>query len=47
LQPRYAGVALYEFASDWLDGLSGELAATVEVHGWQLTNHLLPFFIGQ
>jgi integrase-like protein len=35
----------HEFASEWLDGLSGELAAkTVEVYEWRLSNHLLRFF---
>src|SRR5881394_557176 len=35
----------HAFASEWLAARQGELrAATIADYGWQLSNHLLPFF---
>jgi len=36
----------HEFASEWLDGLRSEGLSenTLKDYGWQLSNHLLPFF---
>jgi integrase len=41
-----ASPTFHEFASEWLDARRAELrASTIADYSWQLSNHLLPFFL--